>query len=288
MSWSKTLTLWRNQHLGHLRDSREDFYEVINQSDELVVTIGDSWTWGDSLDPELRLQQVYGSLISNAIGSDWINVGCRGWSNSYILEHGDYLIDLLKNTNYKKIYFVITLTENARDVKTANSFVYDYINLFEKTGPTTEFYDCLTSAIEQFWIHQIKNMLDKIDSRYSMIIGQNFVWHQNLYNDLTPLVTVLNQNWIECLADAQQTTRPVRTNLVTGWIFDTMNSVHNIVKCNDTTEFKKWALPKIELANQVNKWLDSSIMNSKEASKHPTAEGHRVWADYILKRLQHD
>lgn len=227
-------------------------------------------------------------MIADNLGADWLNVGCRGWSNSYILEHVDYVVDLLTQSNYKKIHFVITLTENGRDVKTANSFLYDYQTLFNQLGVGKETYDRILIDTENFWVQQIKNSLNKMDSRYHVIIGQNFVWHQPLVEQLSPLVNVLDLNWIECMADAQGLPRPIRTNLVTGWIFNTMNSVHDIVQLSNTTEFKKWALPKIELANKVNEWLDLSPMNYKKDSKHPNANGHRVWADYILKRLSND
>ena len=285
MSWCSQLVEWGNQAPGRLRDASEDVYAVINQTDVLVVSVGDSWTWGDFLDPDLRLTQVYGALISKEINADWINIGCRGWSNSYILAYADYVVDLLSQSNYKKIYFIITLTENGRDIKSANNFHYDYLELFNQFGAKEETYDRLLIDIENFWVKQINSSLNKMDSRYHVLIGQNFVWHQNLADQLDQLVTVLDLNWIECLADAQGLPRPVRTNLVTGWIFNTVNFVHDIVQLSDTTEFKKWALPKIDQANKVNEWLNSSPMNYKKASKHPIAEGHQVWANYILKRL---
>lgn len=282
------LSQWKNQQLENTYDSSNDYHHVINNKDVMVVSVGDSWTWGDSLDEYSRLQQVYGALVSQALDADWINIGCRGWSNSHILSHIDYLIDFLDQSNYKKIYFIVTLSENGRDIKTPKSFLFDYIKLFEQTGATEKFYDQLMIEIESHWIQQIKLVLNRMDSRYQMIVGQNFVWHPRLVEEIGSLATVLESNWIECLADAQKIARPIRTNLVTGWIFGTINFVHDIVKLKDTTEFKKWSLPRIELADQVNQWLDSSNMNSKKASKHPTAEGHQAWADYILKRLQND
>jgi hypothetical protein len=150
---------------------------------------------------------------------------------------------------------------------------------------SNQFYETLLTDIEKYWVRQIDSFLEKIDSRFKVVLTQNFVWNLEVERQLKDRVKFLDLNWIECLADSQQLPRPIRTNLVTGWIFDLVDSVHNILNISDKTEFKMWSLPYLDRANQVNKWLDSSPMNHKKASKHPNAEGHGVWADYIMKNL---
>ena len=72
-----------------LHDFTKHYHAEIHNRDTLVITLGDSWTWGTSLQQNLRLQQVYGALIKNQLDADWINIGCQGWSNSFILGHLD-------------------------------------------------------------------------------------------------------------------------------------------------------------------------------------------------------
>ena len=60
-------------------------------SDSMIITVGDSWTYGDSLgktcvregldDTQHRLAHVYGNLISQELGVDWINLALPGISN---------------------------------------------------------------------------------------------------------------------------------------------------------------------------------------------------------------
>ena len=54
----------------------------------LVVTIGESWTWGDSLgktqhkifdDKEFRLANVYGRRLADTLQADFLNIAKPGW-----------------------------------------------------------------------------------------------------------------------------------------------------------------------------------------------------------------
>ena len=264
------------------------YHFVDNKLDTLVITAGDSWTLGGSLDPEKRLDQVYGCLIADHFKADWINIGCAGWSNSWILLHPAYIINLLEDSlQYKKIYVILTLTENGRDIVTPVSHLYNYIQGYHTHGLTEKFYNSVLDACEQRWIDQINQMIDSADDRYCFFIGQNFVWHQHLVNCLSKRVTVADSNWIEKLADYQLLVRPNRTNLVCGWIFDIVKQINSIAGVKDHSVFQQWSLDLIDKANQVNTWLDSSELNcSSGASKHPTDIGHQVWADYVIGNIE--
>jgi hypothetical protein len=65
-----------------------------------------------------------------------------------------------------------------------------------------------------------------------------------------------------------------------------MNCLNSIAGIIDTVAYKEWAIPYIERAQLVNQWLDSSKLNHKRASKHPTALGHDLWAKHIIKSLE--
>ena len=269
------------------RDYSDDFIVDPKGKKNLVICLGDSWTWGDSLPEESREQQIYGRLISNEFDADFINVGCRGFSNSWILLVGEQILHYLKKdiSKYQKIYVIVTLTETARDIVTHYSFQFDYIDHYEKFGNTEEFYRVLLEKIELRWAEQIQNLLGLSDDRFVYFVGQNFVWHPK-YDQLPDRVLITDQNWIEVLADYQKLPRPIRTTMVTGWIFDTFKKANDISGIKDHSIFKEFVLPYIEKANLVNQWLDSSNLNGKVASKHPNAVGHRLWAEHIINRLK--
>lgn len=62
---------------------------VDHNKNDLVITVGDSWTWGDSLGDvsvRYRSDHVYGKYLSEYLDSDWINYGFCGGSNNNILK----------------------------------------------------------------------------------------------------------------------------------------------------------------------------------------------------------
>jgi len=113
-------------------------HEVNNDSDILLITAGDSWTWGASLDPDKRIDQIYGTRLCHKLQCDFINIGLLGGDNLSIIQAVDFVINNLSK-QYKQIYVVITLTELGRE--TRSSFLWkksDYVNLSGPDWPTFE------------------------------------------------------------------------------------------------------------------------------------------------------
>lgn len=278
IDWTKILFDWRQATIPDSRNLTdwEEYYHDCSGKDRLVITAGDSWTYGDYLGEE-RLQQVYGRLVSRAVDADWINIGSRGRSNSWFLKALQYLAPLVK-PHYQEVIVIVTMTENGRDVETGYTFPFDYHGLYNQTGDIPAFYDAVLDGAEAHWMQQLQNIKK---SGCRLIVGHNFAWH-NL--NTMPGIQLLDSNWIEKIADYQRRDRPIKAKLVTGWIFDTMQAVHQMVPGSKAV-YQQWALPYIDLANQVNSWLVDSDLNNPGGSKHPKAKGHEIWADYILTNV---
>jgi len=291
MNWQKYFEDFRVSQWPGFNDKIKDhcddaYHSKILSKEILVITAGDSWTWGDSLDPDLRLRQVYGHKISQTLQADWINIGLSGWSNSWILHHAIAAVENLQKNSYKKIYLILTLTENGRDIENNVSYPYDYLQTRDAYGVCSKLYDKYLADMESFWITQIKKIIEISPTNLIPFISYNFVWHDSVHNYLkVNNIATTEKNWIETLADHQMIPHPPRANLVTGWIFDSLKKVNKIAMISDDKVFKEWSLPYIDKANEVNAWLDASPMNHKKVSKHPNAEAHKIWADYILQKL---
>jgi hypothetical protein len=285
-NWSDVLCKWRKDTFNVEPDANTEYHSEINNSDSIVITLGDSWTYGDGIPDPHRHSMIYGKLIAKQLDADWLNVGCRAWSNSYVLSHLNYIIEQLTSCSYSKIYVIITLTENGRDIDRTPHYDFSCLPKFNELGETEEFYQALLDEVEDYWCNSINSIVSKMDSRYTVVVGNNFVWHNRIESNLKDCVIIPNRNWIECLATAQSLPDPIRTNLVTGWIFDNINeNVHREIKVKSKSAYNSWALPLVEKATEVNAWLDSSAMNNNRSSKHPNGNGHKVWADYILTFL---
>ncbi len=146
--------------------NREWYYEDDNKKDKLLISVGDSWTWGDSLgkiadglvdDKDYRVRNIYGYHLSNMLNTDFINIGIPGGANLKILDH---LRIVLKNLtkNYKKIYIIFTLTESARDLNSLDLIEDSYNQVKDSTWPP---FKHLTNA-DQSTIDFILNDINSI------------------------------------------------------------------------------------------------------------------------------
>ena len=115
---------------------RQWYSEDIRDRDTLLITVGDSWTWGDHLgnidwnkasDDPCRLQQIYGRLLADKLNSDWVNLARPGCSNYWMLEKLQDIGHHFINSTYKKIYLVIALTEDLREATYTRRIQIDHI-----------------------------------------------------------------------------------------------------------------------------------------------------------------
>lgn len=71
------------------------------EKDSLLLTVGDSWTWGGSMTPdseEYRKNHIWGRHLSDYLDCDWINYAFKGGGNNYILHALEYFLSkLIKN-----------------------------------------------------------------------------------------------------------------------------------------------------------------------------------------------
>jgi hypothetical protein len=103
--------------------------EECTNSDNLLIVVGDSWTWGASIyraqfqnehdDYEYRTKQIYGYHLHKKLNYDWVNLAICGVDNITMINHCWNFIKTLKN-KYKKIHIVITLTEIGRELTGKN------------------------------------------------------------------------------------------------------------------------------------------------------------------------
>ena len=285
MNWTDLFTSWEQLYTPD-KINLSHYNTSIQNKDTLIVCLGDSWTFGGGLDEEQRTQQFYARHLADYYDADIVNIGYSGFSNSWTLYIGGKLLKEVKKLNYRRVIVAITLTENARDFKSSYAFRFDFAKHFATHGVSVESYENVLTTTQHLWQKQIIRMIEQSDDRFKFFVGQNFVWH-DFYNTLEhdSLVTT-NINWIELLADYQNMPRPIRTNMVTGWIFDEVNLMNQLGEIKDTSVYKEWIIPYIDRAQSVNQWLDSSILNNNKASKHPVALGHELWAKHIIKSLE--
>lgn len=249
-----------NQLLSIPKWSRvQNPYHYLDRSSrDLVITVGDSWTYGDSLgrtkvrngvdDTEYRLANVYGNLLTEQLGADWMNLALPGASNYCMLNWLGQLLD--RKFNYAQVTCVITLTEAGR-------------------------HEELRWAQGKLLQPSLKNIVAKT---YSMVKELRLRFPKVVFkvaHNFTDSITghgVIEKTWLEVLTNQQLQDD---TFIVVG---DHIKQLNYNYTYSDTPDVIDRALKRIDI-------LDACAYCHKEDSRHPTEQGHKLWADYLVTQL---
>ena len=137
---------------------------VDRNSDTLVVTVGDSWTWGCDLTPydydnNYRIQNVYGNQVAEKINSDWLNLSLPASGNFWLATQVTDLAKVIPNLKYNRIYVICTFTESGRWFNTKFDLDIDYIAWFKNNIQTASDFDQLLSMFNQRCVTKIQTAL---------------------------------------------------------------------------------------------------------------------------------
>lgn len=274
--------LFQNRFPNLIHPTRKWLYESIQHHESLLITAGDSWTWGDSLcgidtskniyDVPDRVNSIYGTLLAKQLDTDFINLGICGGSNAEIFDSAKFLLDLVKE-NYKQITVIFTLTENGREAHGDRLWVPEEQDSLEE----------YLSAYEK----NMFNSFAELKTQYEFvkfIIGRNFTYsfseNCNILDDM-----LVKKTWVDCLADYQN-----KLNYPDDVRFISSIAVvplHKLLK--DINLYKKYKFEFMSLyasSDLAVTWLEQSNLNYKKATKHPTELGHKIWADYLYSIIK--
>jgi len=234
------------------------YYERIEGRDTLLITVGDSWTYGDSLgetkvrngvdDTDYRLAHVYGALMSVQLGSDWINLALPGSSNTQML---NWLSKLLPTVKHSRIICTITLTESGRHE--------DAFNLAKYATQQEALVSIVNSTYNK--IRLLKQQYPTI----KFVVAHNFT--DPVANELT-----CERSWLEVMLDQKISND---TYLVVSDYISYMNSDY---RYPDVLEVIDRAEKRITL-------MDNCTHCNKEDTRHPTEQGHVLWSHYLMTQL---
>lgn len=247
------------------------FTFIDKNSEELLVTIGDSWTWGDDITPDNnetnRLACVFGNILSTQLNSDWLNLGQCGSGNFWLVDRVTELAAIIPQLQYKKIYVVCTLTEVGREFNSTFDRNIDYIAHISKF----RHYDTIFELLNTIVVDQIVNMLQPF-SNVTLRIGTNFVDQIGLSGATDCL---LAKPWVSLLCGNLAD----RCYVVGSRTID--NFKRSIDLFPDSNTFLNWIILITKTAIQRKTMLQTNQFRNG----HPLANGHQRWADYIMQSL---
>lgn len=249
-------------------------YSFINrQGKNLVVVIGDSWTWAADVsltdDKEERLKKSFGGIISQELSADYLNLGQCGSCNLHIIERVKELNNI--NFDYDSVYVICTFTEVGRSLNGPYDRNIDYVNWFanHKINEFLEFHNSI--GVDQLSI---------LNKKVKLILGCNFV-------DPIGIETTLKKTWLECYNEQvikNEYTKPCY--LTSPWVIEKIRPFIEEFNPNvDKTILLNWIVELINAATIRNQLM--SDQKYFAGVNHPNAEGHKIWANYILENI-HD
>jgi lysophospholipase L1-like esterase len=260
----------------------DHFHAVSNNSSEILCCFGDSYTKGAGLNTK-RLETVFGAVLSQRLGMDWVNAGGSGYGNCWMLYQLEYIIDWLNSSDYTGGLIVLTFTENGRDIKNNSHHCFDYIKTYGHLPITKDFYQHVCDDIEQLWIDRLRCARAKIDTRFRIVVGMNFIWHDRLEAAVKEIdgIDFINESWIEILAKASNQKAPPRVQITH---LDAVGMLNIILNIDDQSHYKHWYLERAEIAMTVMNWMaNTPVFFEKHDLGHPNAAGHAAWADKIIE-----
>ena len=91
-------------------DPREWVAEKIQSKKDLLICIGDSWTWGESLggtnsdfnNKKVRYTEFYTNRLAEKLESDWLMIGWCGTSNTWIMKQYMIIKQAIESGYYEK------------------------------------------------------------------------------------------------------------------------------------------------------------------------------------------
>lgn len=247
------------------------YHEELDNNPTLLVTIGDSWTWGDSLDglhtPEKRewkdspnrTKLVYGAILKKLIDNcDWINIAWPGTANTWIVDTALQMQLIVKSKKYQRIVVVCTLSDGGRESRQNN-------DLYLNSGKNLLDFSRDVEA-RQF------DQLASLDESVELIVGRNFT--VSFESNVNKIKNHLPLNWMQ----VNNIHAPIMPEVPT-WYFNTYPT-------RMITKDKQWFdQTAFERSNLVTDYLMASPLHYKLYSKHPTEESHVHWANYIFNYI---
>lgn len=263
-------------------------WDIINNKPNLVITVGDSWTFGDSLgtiiidhdkdDMLARKEQVYGRHISDALDADWINYGIPGGSNRDSTESLELILRNYYN-KYEKIYVFITMTEVGRG---GSSGWYEFTDKSRDTNTLLKQY-------EQLEFDKINELLACFNN-IKLICSRTFTSSYPETN--THDLHMVQDNWItlnfKCLDEKRYTLNDIqRTGGVTMMVHSgvTGNNKHLLETPKNLANYKDYFIKQYDDTRKLCGWLNNNKLHHNIATCHPTKESHKLWADYLLANI---
>ena len=253
----------------HGPGSDRPFYFVDNKSDTLLVTVGDSWTWGAELQD--RTADCYGSLVASALNYDLLNLGQQGSNNFWIAEKCNELTQIIPGLSYKKIIVVCMFTEVGRGFNTNYDSEFNFVEWFIDND---NFYKLL-EEVNATCVSKILEL--KQFNNVEIIFGTNMVDPIGMDR-----ANIILRPWFRIMADQYNVPQPPTVYLMHGIAVNAIRTTLDMVPDNKKSLFLSWLVDLMPVASEFSQLFNNKILFK---DYHPLELGHKIIAEEIIKEI---
>ncbi len=251
-------------------------------SDVTLLTIGDSWTWGDELgvsnglrseacgDTDYRISKVFGNSLAQKLGANWVQIALPGGSWDWVIGEFEKLVPQLVPQT-KKIIAVLGFSDHGRELdgEYETRVITQYKTSFADTA-NQSIMDVLQDV--ETWHYQRIDQVLKQNPTVRCIAGPAFT------NSIISHPTQTPKHWIDLLFDI-----PLNPCYMQGsgvWSIAKFLERNELITNKFKTEVgETWY-------NMINERRDLMNVNPLLFKRwHPREEGHERWADYLYNYI---
>ena len=257
-------------------------FHIQKNKKSLVLVIGESWTYGESL-PDIasslqqynlrsQLTNAFGPQLAVTLDTDYYQYAVPGNCNFYMFKELDRILNHLKTFNYEKIYLCMQMTEPARE-KPIISELGDH--------PLSQLYSNNLKIDFIEWIRQYDtiffNEYDELLTKHANLNIDAILWKNfcSINADTRDyLFKIIETTWI------QYSSRILGEDLEAP-MFYSVGWVDSMIE-----HFKNITYDKLFLLDEMNKIEKSNnfIKGNSLHTNHPTALSHLLWFQYIARK----
>jgi len=257
-------------------------FHVKRNKETLLIFIGESWSYGETLrgiataiqryNFEDQLAYTVGSRLAVMLDSDLYQYAVPGNCNFYMFKELERILKYTSTLGYKKIYVCMQMTEPGREKPILIEIEQQGHPLASIIGPTEKmtFETWLEKYDDVFfdWYDNIISQYNNLDC----VLWKNFCRINSKNTDRT--FKIVDKTWIQYSANCVGKQIDAPSFYSVGWLDDIMKDYRSI-------QFNKSIISsEIDIIEQSNIFIKSNTFHSN----HPNEFAHLLWAQYLARK----
>jgi hypothetical protein len=259
---------------------------IRRKKEKLLIVIGESWTYGESLkDVSTGLKRYslssqvagcFGARMALMMDVDYYQYAVPGNCNFYMFQELSRILDYVSTLGYNNVYVCMQMTEPAREMPISQKLINTPLNVLYKGTEKISFKKWLTQYDEIFfkWFDQIVNSYKEKCNIVDAVIWKNFCSTNT--DRRYESFKLVEQSWIQYSARIMGQDLGMPEFYSIGWLAS-MQELHSNRIIFDIAYLNN----QIDIIEQSNNFLT----NNPYHYPHPNETAHMLWAQYLIKQV---